>query len=486
MIGCLNLNAQNYFSRILPTEDNPLIKVLKKVDNQYLIPTDFFSSNGLKGGLLVFKNNEIKEFKFEKLDIGAGSIEVIDNSIFLAGENPLNIGDSLVQISKIDMSDFSLDWCKNYHVGAPRTFNTSLNFLKNNLYTLNVNNLFENEIIPRELFLLSSNIDGDIRWSKHLNTHARLTLGWLMLVSKEENLIISSSINYYDKLGRYSQIIKINEQGDIIWNYEGTEELANGAVPTWATELSDSSILQTYYVDRRNDVDFIVNEWFREPNKFIWLNKDGEFIKEKYIITDKEDFLYYGGVKNGAGDYFYAYGYHEDTRPALLDQIYAHLTKFSNSGDTIWSRNYQHPSYPQGNVTHTIKDILEEENGDITILARITPPAEKSEVWLYKVNSDGCYVNEECEDMRDLTSINTTQASNVTISPNPTSGLINVECSTKIKKIKLIEITGKLIKNMTVNSKSVDFDLLDVDEGIYILQVLDEFSKTINKKIIKM
>ncbi len=451
------------------------------------MPVDFFPPDGdVKGGFLIFEKNETKKIKFDKIDLGAAPIEILENWIVLAGENPLHDGDSLVQIAKINIEDFSFEWCENYYVGTPRTFNTSINSIEGNLYTLNVNNLFQNETVPRELFLLSVDTNGVVRWSRQINTHARLTLGWIMLTSEDENLIISSSINYYNKLGRFSQLIKINTAGEILWNYEGEEELDNGAVPTWATELSDSTILQTYYVDRRDDVDFIVNQWFPEPNKFIWLSKDGEWIKEKYIVTDKPDFLYYDGVKSGAGDYFYAYGYLEDTRPVLLDQIYAHLTKFSNNGDTIWSRNYQHPSYPQGNVIHTIKDVLEEDNGDITVLADIRAPGAKVEVWLFKINSEGCYVNEECEDMSDITSTTSVEDHKTVLYPNPTSGMVHVECAAKIRHISVMDIAGKLISRYFIDGSNTNIDLGAFEDGVNIFQIVDEGGKVETRKVIKL
>ncbi len=281
-------------------------------------------------------------------------------------------------------------------------------------------------------------------------------------------------------------MIKINTAGEILWNYEGEEELDNGAVPTWATELSDSTILQTYYVNRTQDVDFIVNNWFRIPNRFIWLSKDGELIREKLIITEFEDRIVYSGVESGQGDYFYAYGYLESLDPAPGLKYSCHLTKFSNSGDTLWTHNYRHPLHLDNNVIHTIKDVLEEDNGDITVLADIRAPGAKVEVWLFRINSEGCYVNEECEDMSDITSTDDLNSNHHKIYPNPNSGIIHLEWQSTIKEIKVLNVAGKVLKKITADSNSFDLELLDMDKGIYILQVLDVDNEVTARKIIKI
>jgi len=56
----------------------------------------------------------------------------------------------------------------------------------------------------------------------------------------------------------------------------------------------------------------------------------------------------------------------------------------------------------------------------------------------------------------------------------------------KIKEINLLEITGRLVKTIILNSKNFDFELLDIEEGIFIIQIMDEFNQTTNSKIIKI
>ncbi len=488
-IGFLFISAlaisQDYFSRIIPTTDNPLVKKVKKIEDQYIIPADFFSLAGVQGGILLASDQNDQKVKFDNMDLASDPILIKEDATYFLGENPFRQGDSTFFVSKVDNFTFEQQWYKEYTIEHPKLNPRTILATEDNIFIVNLEIKVHDGNHPQEISVFAFDFDGNVVDIWKYNTNMWSSFPWISFISSDNSLIISSLVSY-PQPGTYSQVLKIDQEGDIIWNYEGNERLDNGAVPTWAIELSDSTILQTYYVDRRNDVDFIVNNWFPEPNKFIWLSKDGELVREKLIITDKEDFLLYYGLKSGRGSYFYAYGYLESLDPDPGLKYSCHLTKFSNLGDTLWTHNYRHPLYPDNNILYNIKDIIEEENGDITILADITPPAAKTEVWLFKVNSEGCFVNEECEDMTTITSTDDLISNHHKIYPNPTSGIIHLEWQSTIKEIKVLNTAGKVLKKITADSNSFDLELLDMDKGIYILQVLDVDNEVMARKIIKI
>ncbi len=484
-IGSTSLCAQDYFSRILPTLDRPLVKVLKKVDNKYLIPTDFFSTTEVKGGfLIVDEDGEVETSKYENMDLCSFPIEIVNNEYYLLGENPNREGDSTFFISKLASPMGTQIWYNEFHVESPKHNPRTILEVNNYLYAIVVELESANNY-PQEISLFKFNMNGDFLDVNKFNINKWSSFAWQSFVTSDKSIIMSSLISEFQS-GGYGQLIKINTAGEILWNYEGEEELDNGAVPTWATELSDSTILQTYYVNRTQDVDFIVNNWFRIPNRFIWLSKDGELIREKLIITEFEDRIVYSGVESGQGDYFYAYGYLESLDPAPGLKYSCHLTKFSNSGDTLWTHNYRHPLHLDNNVIHTIKDVLEEDNGDITVLADIRAPGAKVEVWLFKINSEGCYVNEECEDMSDITSTTSVENHKTVLYPNPASGMVHVECAAKIRHISVMDIAGKLISRYFIDGSNTNIDLGAFEDGVYIFQIVDEGGKVETRKVIKL
>ena len=481
--------SQDYFSRIIPTEDNTLVKNLGLDNGKYYISTDFFSTEGVRGGLIIVTEEEDEKVKFNNMDLSADPILVRNDLIYFLGENPNREGDSTFFISAVENNTFNQKWYKEYTIEHPKLNPRSILEIDNKLFVVNLEIKTLDGNYPQETSVFVFDLDGNLQDIRKYNTDNWASFAWTSFVSSDKALIMSNIIASSEP-GTYSQLLKTSPTGEILWNYEGTERLDNGAVPTWATELSDSTIVQTYYVDRRDDLDFIINDWFPEPNKLIWLSKEGELIKEKYIITGYEDFLFLYGLKAGRGDYFYSYGYYEDRRPVVFDQFYAHLTKFSNEGDTIWSRNYQHPSYPEGNITHNIKDILEEENGDLTILADISPVGAKKEVWLFRVDSEGCFVNEACEDMTVITSIEEEASTRVHHYPNPTTGKLYIEEEAGIIDWKILDDTGQVVKQQnnasTIRGQSIEIDLSNLHKGLYIIQLKNAKNILSSKKVIKL
>jgi hypothetical protein len=87
-------NSQDYFSRIIPTTDNPLVKTLKLNDDAYIISTDFFNFDGVRGGLIIVSEEGDEKVKFDNMDLSADPIMLKDGNSYFLGENPNSEGDS--------------------------------------------------------------------------------------------------------------------------------------------------------------------------------------------------------------------------------------------------------------------------------------------------------------------------------------------------------------------------------------------------------
>ena len=73
-------------------------------------------------------------------------------------------------------------------------------------------------------------------------------------------------------------------------------------------------------------------------------------------------------------------------------------------------------------------------------------------------------------------------ASQISMFPNPTNGLLTVSSKTTLSKIEIFNILGKRVK-MVENSN--DINLSELSAGAYIARITAVDGKTINKKIIK-
>ncbi len=79
-------------------------------------------------------------------------------------------------------------------------------------------------------------------------------------------------------------------------------------------------------------------------------------------------------------------------------------------------------------------------------------------------------------------SIEETETEEIIIFPNPSNEKITILSEGLIEKIKLINISGQIIKETPVNATSVDFNVSKIQEGIYFIQ-LHTLNGIITKKI---
>jgi len=76
--------------------------------------------------------------------------------------------------------------------------------------------------------------------------------------------------------------------------------------------------------------------------------------------------------------------------------------------------------------------------------------------------------------------------SNVNLFPNPSQNFITLQSPIKIKDIKIFDITGKFVSEVTnVNSLDYSLDVSSLSNGFYNVQIIFENNQSINKKLIK-
>lgn len=68
----------------------------------------------------------------------------------------------------------------------------------------------------------------------------------------------------------------------------------------------------------------------------------------------------------------------------------------------------------------------------------------------------------------------------ISVYPNPTNNLLNVECSENIKELSLLDVQGRLIVQKNMAEKKSVLDVASISKGIYLLQI-----KTASKQIVR-
>ncbi len=63
--------------------------------------------------------------------------------------------------------------------------------------------------------------------------------------------------------------------------------------------------------------------------------------------------------------------------------------------------------------------------------------------------------------------------------PNPTSDYFQIKSNFSIKKVEVYSILGNKIKEFSTSSSTRDFDIRDLDRGMYLVSVIDSKNKVV-------
>ena len=299
--------------------------------------------------------------------------------------------------------------------------------------------------------------------------------------------MLSYTIRYADEFAGYPRTLKIDTSGAVIWSSDIFEEISNGTAPIWQAQLKDSTVIQSYEVDRSSDPEFIINDWYRKPMRLIWLNKSAVQIREQLEINDDQHELYFSNLIAGKGNYFFAVGSFDFPD----DEYYGLITKYSNDGDVIWSRRYRHPDFNSSERIHDIKDLVELDNGDLVVLGRARVLGQTSNIWFMKLNSEGC-LGVGIDLCGEIVIGNSTATRDLTLSelslyPNPTYNNVfsirGLEDET-VESINVYNSLGQLVYSERFPD-ILQIKIKDLTRGLYIVELALEGQSVQSLKLLK-
>ena len=305
-------------------------------------------------------------------------------------------------------------------------------------------------------------------WDYLYDTEFRQSYVYEMTTGKEGDILTSYNYNRYETIGTYAGAAKTDSVGQQLWRFDGSERLFMGATNVDHTELSDGKIVISYQINKFLQPPFTWYDWFPFPTKLVWLSAEGDSLSEKLLIHEINKEVRMRDLEGGMGDYFFGFGSRVD-----IDNVErGEITKFSNDGDIIWSRRYEHPDFRSEDVSYEVDYLKEKEDGTIAVLCDITPLGERTQMWLFELNEHGCFG--DYTDCGELLSVATEEVAipdqqRPIIVPNPTSRYVQVSMpyDQSLVSIALHTVHGERLP--VTMSDTGQVDLGSAPPGVYLL-----------------
>jgi len=419
---------------------------------------------------ITSEGNDRLDFEIPGFLMPQNSFTHLDGFNYFYGKNKLIQND--LQIIKLDMANQTI-WRHNFQADLDLLFPNDIIAIDQDIYVTSVSE--RTEPYHRRVNLKKINTSGQELWSRNYNSTGYVSYPSQAIVSSDNKILLSATlVQQFGVNDIRSQLMKIDDLGNVIWEVLGTEKLRGGAVIASVAELSNNNLVQLYEVDKFDDFAYrIIYNPF--PVRMDWYDADGNFLFYKYIEYPSAEQFERGGVVAGNGDYFFVTGSHSDNNIPV--ERYGVVTKFDNQGDTIWTKQYYHPDYPTLDDFRFIRNLVELDNGDLLLMGMTEGEGGYLNAWFMRVNEHGCFGTANCEDL--VTSTETDldlSLLDIKIFPNPATDVIQVTSSADrpIQGAKLYDFSGQTLVELELpnnGQSSLEISVADFPEGNYVLSL---------------
>jgi len=463
--------GQDYFNKVIPFSfGNPNVIEMVGFGNSFLISTIYTKDANVQSTIVqIDDQNAINYHHYQDIALGPKSLNVINNEVYLyAKDRNISLDLQLIKLT--------LDWKRDFTVSMQSSGERNIlgpsTKMDNNLY----NGFIYVEDDIKKFGINKTSSDGQLKWTKNFESNIGYSYLWTILSSQDKNLFASYTLKYQDEFKGHGYLMKIDTLGEIIWKTLPLERIDGGAAAIKIVELSNRNIAVTY----RKDMWDVYEYWcclHPRPPALILMDSTGNIIKENIYKLKQYDEIYFSDLEAGKGEYFFGFGQFTLDVADSQNDYYGFITKFSNEGDTIWTKRYRHPDFDDSRISHYINDIIELDNGDLVGTGLITPIGQQGEIWHFKVNSEGCFDEANCENEIQLTDIYEVPNSNhevndLLVYPNPSTDILYVKNinPADILKIEIFNIEGQLV--FAVNKKAKVLNISKLIPGIYSINII--------------
>ena len=460
--------SQDYFNRVIPFEFGaPNAVELEFLEGSFLIPVIYVGNQST-----IFEVSALGELDFHHVDnftFATNTLNYTNGSLYAFAKDREQ--EKALRIGEFD-ENYDLVFQSEIVTNSDYNFPLSSIVLQNSLYF----SFMYIDKGDKKMGLSKISLDGDTEWVNYYFKEEDYSYPWDIIPTSDGNILLAYALQFKeDRNNQKAFVSKLDDDGNVLWNLEPSDNYDARSIKI--TELSNRQYVVVFERDMWDEYDVICcyDPW---TPTLIWIDENGEILKENLYLIPHYGEIFIHDIKVGKGDYFLSYCmYTEDPSVPveLPDKYYGFITKHTNGGDTIWTKKYQHPEFTNHGITHYINDIVELDNGDIAAMGSITPLGERPEIWLFKVDNNGCFDSDNCDDdVQIITSIESTieVEKQITLYPNPTTGDVSIDGMQdyEIDRIIVYDMIGKEVFFNT--SKVRMISLSHLPSGSYIIHVL--------------
>ena len=392
-----------------------------------------------------------------------------NNDFIIGGARFYKTDTSLVFLWRFNQN---LDSIKYFEYGYLNKKNQVNSVLRSDRYifmTGFVDSLYKNS----DILLIKTDTSGNEIWQKKIGLPNYDETAWCIKTSNDGKLLISGNRRLHNNQSTNGAfIIKADTSGAIIWekyfpsNYglaaTGMVELSNGDIVAIAGKGFGSTISRY---------------------ELIKLDAAGNILFDKVYGPMADRAEAYSLIQNQEGNLVAAGQIYYSANNSVNGLMYV----FNQNGDSLFSREYA----VQPGSQNYFRDLVQAPDKGYVFSGFISPifangGTGNQDIWLLKTDSTFCESAFNCGYPTGLVSSSEVE-NQISIFPNPTSSILNIDISTSLDVTKelSIKITDLLGKELVLTGYQNHINISSLEIGIYFVSIMQVNKTLVTKKFVK-
>jgi hypothetical protein len=293
------------------------------------------------------------------------------------------------------------------------------------------------------------------------------------------NIKSASDTGYFitnvESLALPFKLIKLDRYGNNLWSVTANNHPTQGTPTACCIYDSSSVLLATCFKlnSEPGEVGISVS-MINTDSKSVQWNKDFILAENMASAAYLRKALIDIQIDKNGGIYIIGSGISKASGYAQRGIV----LKINSSGDSLWTKLYTYGHPANYSIDAELNGFLINDDGSFFGVGYTLSPQQK--LWYFKTDATGYLGLEENEVIKE---------SGISVFPNPAVDYVNIEFDEipiGNSKIQIFDITGRLIGSKEIDNQSnITFNLSDLKEGVYILNIKSYEGWTKSVKIIK-